>query len=181
MSRLMARPPLAMGTHGSISVTKRAGSSAHVARCRFRDFDGVSWASTRATSVSCSASWASRRRTCPTSSPPGSGTRGPCAEAFPAGWPELRPGLRRRLCAPGCVAYSAGQVGTCADNAAMESFFSLLQKNVLNRGRWTTRHDLRLAIITWIETTYHRRRHQDTLGRLTPVEFETLRQAAYAG
>src|SRR3954447_6988572 len=41
MSRLMARPPLAMGTHGSISVTRRAGSSAYVARCRFRDFDGV--------------------------------------------------------------------------------------------------------------------------------------------
>ena len=37
----MARPPLAMGTHGSISITKRPGSSAYVARCRFRDFDGV--------------------------------------------------------------------------------------------------------------------------------------------
>jgi hypothetical protein len=37
----MARPPLAMGTHGSISLTRRAGSSAYVARCRFRDFDGV--------------------------------------------------------------------------------------------------------------------------------------------
>ena len=37
----MARPPLAMGTHGSISITKRAGGSAYVARCRFRDFDGV--------------------------------------------------------------------------------------------------------------------------------------------
>jgi hypothetical protein len=27
---------------------------------------------------------------------------------------------------------SMGQVGACGDNAAMESFFSLLQKNVLN-------------------------------------------------
>ncbi|GAA0315044.1 hypothetical protein GCM10009528_35940 [Kineococcus aurantiacus] len=33
---------------------------------------------------------------------------------------------------------SMGQVGTCADNAAMELFFSLLQKNVLNRRRWPT-------------------------------------------
>ena len=47
-----------------------------------------------------------------------------------------------------------GRVGACADNAAMESFFSLLQKNVLNRRRWTTRQQLRLAIITWIENTY---------------------------
>lgn len=28
---------------------------------------------------------------------------------------------------------SAGQVGSAGDNADMESFFSLLQKNVLNR------------------------------------------------
>jgi putative transposase len=42
---------------------------------------------------------------------------------------------------------SMGRVGTCTDNAAMESFFSLLQKNVLNRRRWATREDLRLAII----------------------------------
>jgi transposase InsO family protein len=75
---------------------------------------------------------------------------------------------------------SMGRVGACADNAAMESFFSLLQKNVLNRQRWTSREQLRLAIITWIERTYHRRRRQDTLGRLTPVEFETLLQAAHA-
>ena len=54
-----------------------------------------------------------------------------------------------------------GRVGACADNAAMESFFSLLQKNVLNRRRWTTRDQLRLAIVTWIERTYHRRRRQD--------------------
>ncbi len=65
-------------------------------------------------------------------------------------------------------------VGACADNAAMESFFRLLQENVLNRRRWTTKEQLRLAIITWIENTYHRRRRQDTLGRITPIEFETL-------
>jgi hypothetical protein len=37
----MARPPLAMGTHGSISVKKREVGATWVARCRFRDFDGV--------------------------------------------------------------------------------------------------------------------------------------------
>jgi transposase InsO family protein len=67
-----------------------------------------------------------------------------------------------------------GRVGACADNAAMESFFSLLQKNVLNRRRWQTRQQLRLPIITWIENTYHRRRRQNSLGRLTPLEFEIL-------
>ncbi len=69
---------------------------------------------------------------------------------------------------------SMGRVGACGDNAAMESFFSLLQKNVLDRQRWATREELRLAIITWIERTYHRRRRQRRLGKLTPVEYEMI-------
>ena len=69
---------------------------------------------------------------------------------------------------------SMGQVGAAGDNAAMESFFALLQNNVLNRQRWTTRDELRIAIVTWIERTYHRRRRQAGLGRLTPVEFEAI-------
>jgi hypothetical protein len=50
-----------------------------------------------------------------------------------------------------------GRTGACGDDAPMESFFALLQKNVLNRNRWQTRDELRLAITTWIERTYHRR------------------------
>ena len=69
---------------------------------------------------------------------------------------------------------SMGKVGAAGDNAAMESFFALLQKNVLNRKRWRTREELRIAIITWIERTYHRRRRQARLGRLTPIEYETI-------
>jgi len=69
---------------------------------------------------------------------------------------------------------SMGRVGAAGDNAAMENFFSLLQKNVLNRRAWTTREELRIAIVTWIERTYHRRRRQAALGRLTPIEFETI-------
>lgn len=69
---------------------------------------------------------------------------------------------------------SMGRVGACADNAAMESFFSLLQKNVLNRRVWDSRQALRTAITVWIERTYHRRRKQDPLGRLTPIDFETI-------
>ena len=54
-----------------------------------------------------------------------------------------------------------------ADSAAMESFFSLLQKNVLNRQRWLFREELRLAIVVRVEKTYHRRRRPDALGRMT--------------
>ncbi len=69
---------------------------------------------------------------------------------------------------------SMGQVGSAGDNAAMESFFALVQKNVLNRRRWATRDDLRIAIVTWIERTYHRRRRQAALGRMTPVDYEMI-------
>jgi transposase InsO family protein len=69
---------------------------------------------------------------------------------------------------------SMGQVGAAGDNAATESFIALLQKNVLDRQRWATRDELRLAIVTWIERTYHRRRRQAALGRLTPIEFESI-------
>lgn len=50
---------------------------------------------------------------------------------------------------------SMGRVGACADNAVMDSFYALLQRNVLDRRRWRTRNELRLAIVTWIERTYH--------------------------
>ncbi|MCA0294422.1 MAG: IS3 family transposase, partial [Actinobacteria bacterium] len=43
-----------------------------------------------------------------------------------------------------------------------------------NRRRWRTRHELRIAIVTWTERTYHRHRRQERLGRLTPIEFETI-------
>ncbi len=69
---------------------------------------------------------------------------------------------------------SMGRIGAAGDNAAMESFFGLLQNNVLNRRTWPTREQLRIAIVTWIERTYHRRRRQRSLSRLTPVEYETI-------
>lgn len=66
-----------------------------------------------------------------------------------------------------------GRVGSSGDNAAMESIFSLLRNNVLDRCCWTTGEQLRIAIVTRIERTYHRRR-QGRLGRLMPIEFETI-------
>ena len=64
--------------------------------------------------------------------------------------------------------------GAAGDNAAMESFFSLLQKSALDRRTWATRAQIRIAIVRWIERTCHRRRRQAGLGRLTPVEYELI-------
>jgi transposase InsO family protein len=70
------------------------------------------------------------------------------------------------------LAGSMGRVASAGDNAAMESFWALLQTNVLDRRRWRTRSELEYAIISWIEHTYNRRRRQRRLGKLTPAEFE---------
>jgi transposase InsO family protein len=72
---------------------------------------------------------------------------------------------------------SMGRVGACGDNAAMVSFFALLQKNALDRQRWSTREELCLAIVVWTERTYHRQRR---LGKLTPIEFEPINMALKA-
>jgi putative transposase len=72
-----------------------------------------------------------------------------------------------------------GRTGACGDNASMESFFALLQKNVLDRQRWPAAAQLRPAIITWIERSYRRRR-QRALGQLTPIEYETIHRPAHA-
>ena len=76
---------------------------------------------------------------------------------------------------------SMGRVGSAGDNASMESFYSLLQKNVLSTRTWDTRDQLRHAIVYWIEAKYNRRRRQRGLGKLTPVEYETVHQSAMAG
>lgn len=69
---------------------------------------------------------------------------------------------------------SIGKVGSAGDHAAMDSFFSLLQTNVLNPQAWTSREELRLAIVTRIESICHRRRRQEILGRLAPVDCESV-------
>lgn len=75
---------------------------------------------------------------------------------------------------------SMGRVGAAGDNAAMESFFALLQKNVFDRKSWATRRELRLAVVAWVEGKYHRKRRQRRLGKLTPVEFEAIMMNAVA-
>lgn len=69
---------------------------------------------------------------------------------------------------------SVGRVGAAGENAVMEPFFRLLQKSVFDRRTWATGQELRIAIVTWMERTYHRRRRQTALGRLSPVGYETV-------
>ncbi|GHF35387.1 transposase InsO family protein [Amycolatopsis bartoniae] len=69
---------------------------------------------------------------------------------------------------------SVGQVGAAGDNAAMKSFFALLQNNVLNRRTWSTRPELRTAIVTWTEHTYHRRSRPDRPRSIDPHRIRNI-------
>lgn len=69
---------------------------------------------------------------------------------------------------------SMGNAGSSADNAAMESFFSLLQKNVLNLKYWNDIDELRSEITFWVEVKYNKKRRQVRLNNLTPLEYDTI-------
>ncbi|WP_327248626.1 integrase core domain-containing protein [Streptomyces sp. NBC_01320] len=70
------------------------------------------------------------------------------------------------------VVQSMGRVGSALDNAAAESFNSLIKVEYIHRNRFATRAEPRLKIATWITNFYNpRRRHSGAAG-LLPIEFE---------
>jgi transposase InsO family protein len=48
-----------------------------------------------------------------------------------------------------------GRVGSCFDNAAVESFFSTLEHEVLSRHHFTTRKEAREVVVTWLVDFYN--------------------------
>ena len=73
---------------------------------------------------------------------------------------------------------SMGSVGDCFDNAVVESFWSRMQVELLDRRRWRTRVELANAIFEYLEIFHNRQRRHSALGMLTPVEFETRHKPA---
>jgi len=67
---------------------------------------------------------------------------------------------------------SMGSVGDCFDNAMIESFWSRMQVELLDRRRWRTRVELANAIFEYLEIFHNRQRRHSALGMLSPVEFE---------
>ena len=62
--------------------------------------------------------------------------------------------------------------GNCYDNAAVESFFSLLKRERVNRVRYRTRDEARADVFDYIERFYNRQRSHSYLGYTSPVQFE---------
>ena len=68
---------------------------------------------------------------------------------------------------------SMGSVGDAYDNAMAESFFSTLQRELLDEHRWTSRRQLALAVFEWIEAWYNPHRRHSSLGDVSPIDFES--------
>jgi len=75
-------------------------------------------------------------------------------------------------CAQMGVRPSMGSVGDAYDNAMAESFFAILECELLDRRSFQTKAEARLAVFTWIEAWYNPRRRHSALEYLSPVNFE---------
>jgi putative transposase len=70
------------------------------------------------------------------------------------------------------VVPSMGTVGDCYDNAMAESFFATLEREVLNRRRFRSQAEARMAIFQWLEGWYNPHRRHSALGYLSPINYE---------
>jgi putative transposase len=69
---------------------------------------------------------------------------------------------------------SFGRVGSCFDNAAMESFFGSLKSEWLYHQRFETRQHAMSSIFYYIEVFYNRQRLHSANGYRSPVDSEFL-------
>lgn len=79
---------------------------------------------------------------------------------------------RQQLALAGVIP-SMSRPGNCYDNAAMESFWSSLKRDLVHRYEFATRAEAKAAIFEWIEVFYNRERFHSALGQQSPVDFET--------
>jgi putative transposase len=75
-------------------------------------------------------------------------------------------------CKQAGVRPSMGSVGDCYDNAMCESFFATLECELLDRERYRTQAEARMAIFEFIEGWYNSHRRHSSLDYLSPREFE---------
>src|SRR5262245_24587804 len=114
------------------------------------------------------------------SAPSSCSTRSTGLHAAPPGGrdPPLRSGLQYTSIAFGqrCrkmgVRPSMGSVGDAYDNALCESFFATLECELLDRTRFKTQLDTRLAVFEFIEGWYNPHRRHSALDYLSPINYE---------
>ncbi len=86
-----------------------------------------------------------------------------------------------KRCREAGVMPSMGSVGDAYDNAMAESFFASLERELLNRRRFKSQAEAKMAVFEWIEGWYNPRRRHSSLGYRSPVNYErahAMRRAA---
>ncbi len=73
---------------------------------------------------------------------------------------------------------SMGTVGDCFDNAMCESFFATLECELLDRQRFATQTDARIAVFDFIEGWYNTHRRHSALDYKSPMRYESTQAAA---
>jgi len=77
-----------------------------------------------------------------------------------------------KRCREAGVRPSMGSVGDAYDNAMAESFFATLECELLDRCRFKTQAQARMAVFEFIEGFYNPRRRHSSLAYLSPVDYE---------
>lgn len=77
-----------------------------------------------------------------------------------------------KRCREAGIVPSMGSVGDAYDNAMAESFFATLEREVLNRRRFRSQAEARMAIFQWLEGWYNLHRRHSALGYLSPINYE---------
>lgn len=85
-----------------------------------------------------------------------------------------------KRCREAGVMPSMGSVGDAYDNAMAESFFATLEREVLNRRRFRSQAEARMAVFEWIEGWYNPHRRHSGLGYRSPVNYERAHHQARA-
>jgi putative transposase len=75
-------------------------------------------------------------------------------------------------CREAGVRPSMGSVGDAYDNAMAESFFATLECELIDRRKFKTQAEARIAVFTFIESFYNLRRRHSSIGYLSPVAYE---------
>ncbi|WP_428829618.1 IS3 family transposase [Paenibacillus riograndensis] len=64
--------------------------------------------------------------------------------------------------------------GNCYDNACIESFHSILKRELIYRTKFQTQKEAQNQLFRYIEFFYNRKRIHSKLGYLSPDRFEEL-------
>ena len=81
-------------------------------------------------------------------------------------------GAFQRLLREHGITCSMSGTGNCYDNAAMESFFATLKKELVHQEDYATREAARQSIFEYIEVFYNRERRHSALNYESPCRFE---------